>query len=258
MSLANDFDGAVAYRRSLRDQISKDRECKTAKSRFACFGIDEHGNAYEYRIYGSSPLFPRSHSPVHDVLDSLYIYVSLFKQLRPADVKQNGGKKIKFLGRFFVDWRQGLPKDVWLAYDFERDSLSFGAEKYTLKDDSVVDAGVYSLVDFFPGIIGASANVRDISLCERNVISQDACLKRTEAVYKGLALRELTLAFPYPKQIRLTESQARVCTSEDRQFLLLDLPADIEAIDSMGNIENFKPDPSPRQVCDNLEVDSRG
>jgi hypothetical protein len=258
MSLANDFEGAVAYRQSLRDQISKDPECKTAKSRFECIGIDEHGDTYEYRIYCSSPLLPRNRSPVHDVLDSLYICVALFKQVRPVDVKQNGGKKIKFLGRFLVDWRQGLPKDVWLAYDYERDSLSFGADKYTLKDDSVVDAGVYSLVDFFPGIIGASPNVSNIGHCGRNVLSQGACLKRTEAVYKGLALRELTLAFPYPKHIRLTDSQARVCTSEGRQFLLLDLPADIEAIDSMGNIENFKPDPSPRQVCEDLEADSRG
>ncbi len=257
MSLPNDFEGAAAYRHSLRDQISKDRDCRAPKSGFGCFGFDEHGKAYEYTIYGSSPFFPRSRSPVRDVLDNIYIYVTLFKQLRPEEVKEKSGERTKFLGRFFVDWKQGLPSDVWLIYDYEHDSLSFGAERYRLKDDNVVEAGVYSLVEFFPGIIGASPNVNDTNLCERNKLSEDACTRKINAVYNGLALRELTLAFPYPKQIRLSEGQATACTSDDRQSLMLHLPPDIEAVDGLGNIENFKPDLSPQQTC-HVEVDSRG
>lgn len=121
-----------------------------------------------------------------------------------------------------------------------------------------MEAGVYSLVELFPGIIGASPNVNGINLCERNGLSKDACIRKIDAVYKDLALRELTFAFPYPKQIRLSEGQATACTSEDRRFLLRHLPADIEAIDGLGNIEDFKPDPSPQQTCHDLEVHSRG
>jgi hypothetical protein len=258
MSLANDFEGAAAYRQSVRDQISQDRDCKNGKLRFECFGVDGHGKAYQYRIYGSSPLFPTNNSPVRKVLDSLYIYVTLFKQLPAEEGKTKNGKRLKYLGRFFVDWRQGLPKDVWLAYDYLRNSLSFGAERYALKDDDVVQAGVYSLVEFFSGIIGASPNVSEVNLCEQNALSKDTCIAKIDAIYKGLALRDLTLAFPYPKHISLIEGQAATCTSDGRQFLLLHLPANIEEIDGLGNIENFKPDQSPQQTCHDLEVDSRG
>jgi hypothetical protein len=192
------------------------------------------------------------------VLDSLYIFVSIFKQLPQEGAKKEGGKRSKFLGRFFIDWRQGLPKDVWLTYDYEHDSLGFEVRRYPINDETIMEAGVYSLVEFFPGVIGASPNVGDDFLCDRRNLGKEACMKEVDAAYKGLSLRELTLGFPYPKQIRLSEGQATPCTSEGRQLLLLNLPTDIEAIDSLGNIENFKPDSSPQQTCVELGPDGRG
>ena len=258
LTLADDFEGATAYRQALRTEISKNRDCKIPKAPFECSGVDEHGKPYEYRIYASSVLFPKTHSPVRDVLDSLYIYVTLFRQLPQEQARKETWRRPKFLGRFFIDWRQKLPNYAWLAYDFQHDTLNFGAEHYQLTDDSVLQAGVYSLVEFFPGVIGASPNLNDEAVCNGSAISKEACLKKIAAIYKGLALRELTLAFPYPKKIRLSEGQATSCHSENRQLLLLHLPSDVEAIDSLGNIENFKPDPSPQQTCDDLEAESQG
>lgn len=113
-------------------------------------------------------------------------------------------------------------------------------------------------MEFFPGIIGASPNVRDIDLCGRHRLSQQACAAKVDPIYKGLALTELTLAFPFPKNIRLAEGQARICVTPEQRFLLLDLPNDIEAIDPLGNIENFKPDPTPHITCRELAADNRG
>jgi hypothetical protein len=248
MMLAGDFLGIVAYKKSVRDQISQDRLCKEAALGFVCSGFDIDGRPEFYRIDRSSPLFPRNHSPMRHILENLYVHVSLYKGLRKEEGSSKDAAGIKYLGRFLVAWWEGLPKNIWLTYDYIRNTLAFSAEDYPLTDEIVAEAGVYSLVDFIPGMIAAIPRVSDDRLCERLQLGVEQCVKEILDPL-DLSLLRFRLAFPYPKNLRATAGDATHCTTGKGEYLVLRLPDDIEAIDSLGNMENFRQDAMPGETC---------
>jgi hypothetical protein len=250
MDLAGDFARIAAYKKRLRDEVSRDRECKSAGSGFQCYGSDEKGY-YLYRIDASSPLFPRSSSLEGHILENLYVHVS-FYQL-PGNGDSTHSQAMKYLGRFFVHWREKLPGQAWVAYDYNNNSLRFGTADHSISDAEVSTAGIYSMVDFIPGIVVANPQVTGSRLCEQLGLATEACSEQVlTPLNNSLSLREISLVFPYPKTIRVQEGIAIRCDTGRGKNLVLRLPDDIEAIDGNGKIENFREDQEPQLTCETL------
>jgi hypothetical protein len=243
------------YKKILHDQISQNRQCKGSVG-FTCYGVGVEGTYVSYRIYSSSRLFPRPGSELREVLENLYVYVQLFKREPKKDATSTDSKPFKYLGRFFVDWREGLPKKVWLEYDLDKNSLAFGAENYPVKDEEVSTAGVYSLVDFVPGAVVATPEVSDDRLCERLHLDVDTCrTKVLDSLAQRVALQTLQLKFPYPKSVTMDAGgsfSVKCANGGPGYSLALQLPENIEAIDSLGIIADFIGEPA-QKICSGVE-----
>jgi hypothetical protein len=103
----------------------------------------------------------------------------------------------------------------------------------------------------FPGIIAATPDIEMSSYCDGVGIQETAkCRDVVKTSYTDLAVANLIVYFPYPKQIRLDE-RAIYCNKKQRQSLFLVLPSDIDELDYLGNLARLRYGaPTPREVCD--------
>lgn len=258
MELGSDFEPLARYKRDLRDRISRDRDCQRTRPGFNCYGTygtDDDETVYSYRIYSSSPFFPKDPSPILKILKSLYISVGIYKSTSMDENINHGGDQLTYLGRFFVKCKDPS-KDGWLTYDYERNSITFGVDRCAMSDADVAEAGVYSLVDFFPGAIEALA-ISDNAFCNDLRLNGDPCNNVIAGLNNELRLRNLNFEFSYPKSLSLYEGGIAVrCTTTWGNYLALRLPADIEWLDSLGNIEEThsqNPDPQLCKLIDALK-----
>jgi hypothetical protein len=242
-----------AYKQNLHEAISKDRKCETSHNSFRCVGTNVDGSYFLYGIPHFSPLFPSADSTIRKILDHLYIHIALYKNSKYDGTSGDDPTSVKYLGCFFIEWDTGVPEQTRMIYNYDRNELFLRVENFSVSDKAVAESGVYSLVDFFPGFFRATPNVSEDRLCEQLPLENACIAKIISPLYDGLSLTEMELTFPYPKQLRVQESSRTICKAQEgngtAMGLALQLPEDIEAIDSLGNIFSLKPEAERESAC---------
>jgi hypothetical protein len=233
LTLPNDNSVLTELRKRMRENFGKNLKCDLPSPGIFCRGRSlDSGNVFLYSVDQSSSLFPLPNSDAFRILRYLELFVALYR------LGANGN--YEYLGRFWISWnKEPLLGRASLYYHYDADVLSLHLAKLELSDNDVAAAGVYSLADLTPGAIAATVKIWDDKLCED--VSDDECQKLLHGL-EHTAATELRLKFPFPKAVWSHRG------SDDR-CLVVALPADIEAIDALGNIARTRGASPPALPC---------
>jgi hypothetical protein len=227
----------VSYEMSVRKAIDKVRSlgtkrmCSEPNLPFECSGYDGD-TVFEYRVPKSSKLFPPLYSDLRQALESIYFWVGLYKL---PDAPQKGMSP-KYLGRFFINLTPAQPRRDSLVYNVEDDSLSFDSEDVIIPDRDVEESGIYSIVQFFPGLVAVAPNLGD-EMCEERHLSAQRCRAWSESFTKGMKLSDFGITFPYPKALNFSGEWNTHCQNRfGADLFVQELPLDVDFIDGLGNI----------------------
>lgn len=259
--MAGDVAPLKSFKSKVRDLATRDRTCKAVPHILRCNGISIDGSSppvlYEVKL--GSALFPKEGSDIRRLIDFIYVHVSILRETSIDDsaAPQKGQqRRAQYLGRFFAGWdRQGLPKDTLLSYNYRDDTLTLAIEDLAISDAEVITAGLYSLVDFLPGYMRLIPNLAGDPMCSGRPDVGICSIPETIDFIKGLSLTSFRMSFPYPKEIRAYASPDTTCAAAPGNGiatgLAVELPFDVEGLDSLGNIVSpAKLPPLTKSVCE--------
>lgn len=250
LPLRGGFSGFVTYKASLHRSLSQDRFCKSGYCRWS----GDTRNPDGYFIPANSALFPKRASNLYAVLNNLFATFHLYR-LDPASFKQ-GAKPAHYqeVGDFYVSWRGRLGEVGGLNYDFKSDSLSLDIRNLRVSSPSSwAIGGVYSLIDFNPGLMGVYADLSDDATCEDLHDSTESCLKTVlNPVMSNLRVESVKLEFPYPKNIEYDSTTGIECDKDERHYLVQRLSFDVEAADWLGRSTGPYTAADQATICDAL------
>jgi hypothetical protein len=241
-----DIAGLTEYKKTVRAAISDNPNCEIAKT-FSCWGQSVNG-PYAFLIPSTSPLFPKSRSIVRIVIDNLSANISMYKRLPSKSPNETPG--YKYLGIFSIHWWNHSPEEWALEYDYPRDNLSVHVESIEVPDSSPVQSRVYSLVDFIPGLVVASADFSDDWLCDtlKRVGFRNCGDRIIEPLSRHLRLDRIQLRFKYPKSIYFPQNSVLTCA--DRQYPSLFIFKDIDSASYLGALDNEITSADKAKACE--------
>ena len=245
VSFDQDIPGLATYKKSLHAAISKSSSCDHLKG-LSCYGYD-NGKVYEYLIPSTSPLFPQRGSIVRLVVEGLGVNFGIYRRSPP-----HAGQDVptyRWLGGFGIELWIHPPTEWHLLYDVDRDYLYVQVEKSEVPDEDVLRSQVYSLVDFIPGLIMATADFADDPLCDdlKN-IGVSKCRDILDPLTRHLSVSRVQLSFRYPKALYFSDQGALDCAG--RRHPVVFILKDIDSGSDLGAHDNEVPALDKQKACE--------
>jgi hypothetical protein len=247
------FGGLERYKQQLRRALLEDRFCKDPARCSSSASIQDPDR---YSIPISSPLFPSKTSTVYIVATNMQVGFRLLKEnlvdpaSGPVRFFSNVNAKYSAVGDFMVTWHNHLPNDTTLDYEFKADRLLLHIRGAMVSRSDIESGGVFSLVDFNPGMIGGYAWVSDHGICDDLHLDTVNCGQSVlYPLRNALSVISVQIDFPYPKNIKYYEgdSGGTQCDYDSRKFLVHVLGFNVEEADSLANITT-SPD-EKNEIC---------
>ena len=150
-----------------------------------------------------------------------------------------------------ITWHNNLPRATTIEYAFRTNSLSLHIRDGMHLEGEISLGGVYSLVDFNPGMIGVYADASDDGICRDLHFDVSRCRHSVlDPLFKSFAVTSVQIHFPYPKNIEYdAEFGGTTCKHLGRTFLVQLLPFDIDDADSLANVKEFRTAEEDRGIC---------
>ena len=262
IELNSNIEPVRAFKDNIRKLAASDRRCKTLARQLQCNGFSSSGASVSpdmYEVLRESPLFPRHGTDLRRLIDYTYVHVAFLRDA--PSFEESASPKMRqaqYMGRFFAQWHrdgQGLPVETLLRYSFSSDSLTLEVRDLVIPDAESNTAGLYSLVDFLPGYIRLIPNLSEDPMCGAGPATGVCTTELIVEYSKGLKLFSFEIMFPYPKALRAYESEGTSCVAEPGNGLgtglAVDLPFDVDGVDSLGNVVSRLPLPLPGiSICE--------
>jgi hypothetical protein len=253
ITLHGSFSDLNAYKVMLSQKVS-DPFCKAYPKVCIPYGNTDEPNYYGIRP--SSPLFPdrKRYPRLVSLLENLHVELWLYRPVRAEERAKAKGNAYKMAGELNLDWPKALPSEVELEYHQAADELSFIVAQLPLDSKQLPNSGVYSLVDFVPGVIAAEAGADGGKICPQGSNLPECFTGFLEPVLKSDTVDLMRITFAYPKSIEFSNEYATTCEGNDRKSLVQRLTEDIDSGYELAFRTKPEPDKNPQQLCRDVEA----
>jgi hypothetical protein len=250
LRLGKTSDMVAEYTKRLDVAIAKDPQCSRIQA-FECLAMGSNGEVYQ--ISETSPLYPKTGTPLRAGLDNLGLAVELIKQTPGV----NGGpSSFKNVGLFEIPFGDSRTNKQSIRYAVGNDHVAVIVDGYEIKDSILLESKVPSLVDFMPGALAAGAEVETNSFFHA-LANINFDIPSTVKIYapfrEAVSLDRVKLTFPYPITISAGRPYSVECG--DRDFLARLLPSDPNApqnFSGLGLPALKLPDADQQRLCSSL------
>jgi hypothetical protein len=230
--------------------INSDSVCAKTKL-FSCGGQNGSGENL-YRIDSTAPLFPKEPSLERAFIENIGLDIRLLRQGQVTS-SPTETDDFKTLGAFRFRLADHTPETWFLMVNTDWSYLTLIVQNYELPDSLPISSGVYSLVDFMPGIIAArpteDTNKVFHALGNHEYDKKQAVIA-LGVLHKALSVRRVSLSFKYPKGIVIAEPFSASC-SGDTNFVAIRLP-DVDQSGTSGDSVTQLSEANQKRLCAQL------